>query len=292
MTNFNLKSPTIGAIREFVGSQTLRGDLKELALKAGADAARIMTIKISGNIRKEDYKSKKTLMDEMFDTVYEDFEKPEADGICLRMIGLLLGPEQGPVAPFSVSPQAEVSQESLEKLERGLAKSGLSIAQITDTTVAGAVLDAALEQTQDSDMQEATDLIMKALRRLPTDKPGAITACTTACESVCRIALERLRLPLPKSKQLPDYLKTLCRQSNIRALAGFGGEGTRRVFGNLQGLAQNSYRAAHELGDRHAGGNSASEPSAFAASLLVTSCATLTIIIAGAIAHNEIELTH
>ena len=153
-------------------------------------------------------------------------------------------------------------------------------------------LDAALEQTQDSDMQEATDLIMKALRRLPTDKPGAITACTTACESVCRIALERLRLPLPKSKQLPDYLKTLCRQSNIRALAGFGGEGTRRVFGNLQGLAQNSYRAAHELGDRHAGGDSASEPSAFAASLLVTSCATLTIITAGATARNEIELTH
>ena len=171
-------------------------------------------------------------------------------------------------------------------------KSGLSIAQITDTTVAGAVLDAALERTQDSAMQEATDLIMKAFRRLPTDKPGAITACTTACESVCRIALERLSLPLPKDKQLPDYLKALCDQTNIRALAGVGGKGTKRVFGNLQGLAQNSYLAAHQLGDRHAGGDSASEPSAFAADLLVTSCAALTTIIAGAVARNEIKPTH
>ena len=292
MTNVNLKAPTIGAIREFVDSQTSRDKLKELALEAGANADRIMKIMVLGNMKSADYKSKTTLMNEIFDTAYEDFEKPEADGIYLRMIGLLLGPEQGPVEPFSDSPQAEVSPETLEKLERGLAKSGLSIAQITDTTVAGAVLDAALERTQNSDMQEATDLIMKALRRLSTDKPGAITACTTACESVCRLALERLRLPLPKRKKLPDYLKTLCEQTNIKALACFGGEGTRRVFGNLQGLAQNSYRAAHELGDRHAGGDSASEPSAFAADLLVTSCAALTSIIAGAVARNEIELTH
>ena len=88
--------------------------------------------------------------------------------------------------------------------------------------------------------------------------PPAITACTTACESVCRIALDRLSLPLPKDKQLPDYLKALCDQTNIRALAGVGGaKGTKRVFGNLQGLAQNSYLAAHQLGDRHAGGDSA-----------------------------------
>ena len=35
-------------------------------------------------------------MNEIFDTICEDFEKPEADGIYLRMIGLLLGPEQKP----------------------------------------------------------------------------------------------------------------------------------------------------------------------------------------------------
>ena len=290
--NVNLKAQTIGAIREFVDSQTSRDKLKELALQAGANTDRIMKIMVLGNMKSAGYKSKTTLMNEIFDTIYEDFEKPEADGIYLRMIGLLLGPEQSPVAPFSDYSQAEVSPETLEKMERGLAKSGLSIAQITDTTIAGAVLDVALARTQDSDMQEATDLIMKALRRLSTDKPGAITACTTACESVCRIALERLRLPLPTCKQLPDYLKTLCDQTNIRALACVGGEATRKVFGNLQGLAQNSYRAAHKLGDRHAGGDIASEPSAFAADLLVTSCAVLTIIIAGAVARNEIEPTH
>ena len=239
--NVNLKAQTIGAIREFVDSQTSRDELKELALKAGANTARIMKTMVLGNMESAGYKSKTTLMNEIFDTIYEDFEKLEADGIYLRMISLLRGPEQKSVAPHS---QAEVSPETLEKLERGLAKSGLSIAQITDTTFAGAVLDVALARTQDSDMQEATDLIMKALRRLSTDKPGAITACTTACESVCRIALERLGLPLPTCKQLPDYLKTLCDRTNIRALACVGGEATKKVFGNLQGLAQNSYRAA------------------------------------------------
>ena len=292
MTNVNLKAQTIGTIREFVDSQTSRDKLKELALKAGANADRIMEIMVLGNMQSAGYKSKTTLMNEIFDTVYEDFEKPEADGIYLRMIGLLLAPEQRPVAPFSDSPQAEVPPEALEKLERGLGKSGLSIAQITDTTVAGAVLDLALEQTRDSGMQEATNLLMKGLHRRSTDKAGAITACTTACESACRIALERLRLPLPTHKQLPNYLKALCDQTNIRALARVGGEDTKKVFGSLQGLAQNSYLAAHELGDRHAGGDSASEPSAFAAALLVTSCAALTSIIAGAVARNEIESTH
>ena len=42
MTNVNLEDTTIGAIREFINSQTSRDQLKELALKAGANADRII----------------------------------------------------------------------------------------------------------------------------------------------------------------------------------------------------------------------------------------------------------
>ena len=52
--NVNLKAQTIGAIREFVDSQTSRDKLKELALKAGANADRIMPIMVLGNINERD----------------------------------------------------------------------------------------------------------------------------------------------------------------------------------------------------------------------------------------------
>ena len=48
----DLASSTIGAIREFIDSQSSRADLKSLALSAGAKAGRVMKIKISGNMRR------------------------------------------------------------------------------------------------------------------------------------------------------------------------------------------------------------------------------------------------
>ena len=275
--DFDLASSTIGAIREFIDSQTSRGDLKGLALKAGAKTDRLMRIKISGNMGDADYKSKSELMGAIIDTVYEDFQKPEADGILLRMIDILID-----------SRETLIPVEQLQDLERGLAKSHLSVAQVTGSTGAVALLETTAEQTRTSDMREATDLLMKGLLRLSTDKPGAITACTSACESACRIAIERLGLPLPARKQLPYYLKALCDQTNIIALARVSGEDTRKIFGALRGLAQHSYRAAHELGDRHAQGDCASEPTALGADLAIVSCAALTIVIAGAVARNEV----
>ena len=276
--DFNLASSTIGAIREFIDSQTSRGNLKSLALKAGASSERIMRIKISGNMRDPNYRSKTQLMGEIIDTVYEDFEKPEADGIFLRMTEHLLGtrPEWRPA-------------EEVENLERGLAASNLSIAQVTGSTGIAALLETTADRTRISDLKEATDLLTKGLLRLSTDKPGAITACTSACESTCRIALERLGLPLPARKQLPDYLDALCDQTNIMALARVSGEETRRLFGSLRGLARHSYQAAHELGDRHAQGERATEPTAIAADLAVASCAALATIIAGTIERGELE---
>ena len=201
--DFDLASSTIAAIREFIDRQTSRSDLKGLALKAGARTDRVMRIKISGNMRDPGYRSKATLMGEIIDTVYEDFEKPEADGILLRMIDSLVG------ATGSLIPNDE-----LDKLERALANSSLSLAQVTGSTTAVALLETSAEQTRTSDLNEATDLLRKGLLRLSTDKSGAITACTSACESVCRIALERLDLPLPARKQLPDYLDALCDRTN------------------------------------------------------------------------------
>ena len=275
--DFDLASSTIGAIREFIDSQTSRGDLKGLALKAGAKTDRVLRIKISGNMRDPDYKSKSELMGAIIDTVYEDFNKPEADGILLRMVDSLLGARE-----------TLIPAEQLQNLERELAESHLSIAQITGSTSAVALLETTVQQTRISDMREATDLLMKGMLRLSTDKPGAVTACTSACESACRIALERLGLPLPARKQLPDYLEALCDQTNIIALARVSGEDTKKIFGALRGLAQHSYRAAHELGDRHAQGDCASEPTALGADLAIVSCAALTTVIAGAVARNEI----
>ncbi len=217
-------------------------------------------------------------MGEIVDTVYSDFEKPEADGVLLRMIDVLISDQHD-----------LVSSEKLEALENGLAKSRLSIAQVTHSTAAVGLLEVTAEHTQNSAMKEATELLTKGLLRFSTDKPGAITACTSACESACRIALERLGLPLPAQKQLPEYLEALCERTNIMDLARVSGEDTKKLFGNLRGLARHSYQAAHQLGDRHAQGDSASQPTAIGADLVITSCAALTTVIVGAVARGELK---
>ena len=273
----DLASSTIGAIREFIDSQTSRSDLKSLTLSAGAKADRVMKIKISGNMSDPGYKSKAQLMGEIIDTVYEDFEKPEADGILLRIVRDLIATRE-----------TWIPAEELARLERGLTASNLSIVQVTGSAAAVALLETTAEQTRASDLKEATDLLTKALLRLSTDKPGAITACTSACESTYRIALKRLGLPLPARKQLPDYLDSLSDQTNIMDLARVSGEETRKIFGSLRGLARHSYQAAHELGDRHAQDDRASDPTAIAADLAVISCAALTTVIVSAIARDEL----
>ena len=274
----NLESSTIAGIRTFIDTQTSRSDLKNLALSAGAKSERVMPIRISSNMSGPGYKSKAELMYEMFDTVYIDFKKPEADRILLRMIHELISNQYDQFLP-----------NQLEALERGLEKSGLSISQITLNTTAVRLLEVAAERAEDSAMNEATDLLMKGLLRLSTDTPGAITACTSACESACRIALERLSLPLPARKQLPAFLNALCDQTNIKALTRVSGEDTRKIFGSLRGLAQHSYRAAHKLGDRHAQGDGASISTTIGADLVIVSCAALTTVIAGAVARNELK---
>jgi hypothetical protein len=277
MSNVTLKSQTIGAIRRFVSVNTLRDGLKELLLEAGANAERILPIQIS-NTRSSNYTSMSELLNLCFDTIYQDFEKPDADGILLRSVGLLVN-RQGNSLP----------EGSLQELERGLATSGTSIAQIVQATAALTPIEAAFDQTSIAQLHESSALLMKGMRRMSTDPAGAITACTSACESVCRTALEKLGLPLPSGKQLPDYFIALCQQTNLEALARINGEDTKKVFSALRSVAQAAYQAAHHLGDRHAHGEQASESSQFCTELLLVSTSAIAALVAGALARNELK---
>jgi ubiquinone biosynthesis protein UbiJ len=278
--NVILKSQTIGAIRRFVSVNTSRDGLKELLLEAGASADRLLPIQVTNNTRSSDYKSMSELLSLCFDTIYQDFQKPDADGILLRSVG------------FVVNRRGDSLREgSLQELERGLAASGTSVAQVTEATAATAPVEVAFDKTSIAQLREASELLAKGLRRLSTDPPGAITACTSACESVCRTALEKLGLPLPAGKQLPDYLVALCQQTNLEALARVSGEESKKVFSALRALAQASYQAAHQLGDRHAHGDQAPEPSPFGTELVVMSSAAITALVAGALARNELKPT-
>jgi hypothetical protein len=276
-----LKAQSIGSIRRFVSRFTSRDGLKELLLEAGANADRVLNLTVTNQTRSSAYLSMAELLNQGFDTIYQDFDKPEADGIVIRMIGLLL-----------VRGKGSQFLEVLPELEQGLSFSGLTIAQVQQATTATTALETASQQAQAAQLTEATELIAKGLRRLTTDRPGAITACTAAAESACRIVLERFNLPLPAGKTLPDYLQTICQQTNIEALARVGGEDTRRIFGSLRGLTQSLYQAAHQHGDRHAHGQDAVEPSPFTADLLVSACAALTTVIAGTLARGELQATH
>ena len=276
-----LKSQTIGAIRRFVSLNTSRDGLKELLLEAGADAKRILKISLGTPMGEAGYISASVLLNQGFDTIYEDLERPEADGTLLRMAGIL-----------AVRNHERLKEGSLQDLERGLMASNLTIAQITQATAGIIPLETAAEQSETAQLREVADLLKKGLRRLTNDRSGSITACTSAAESACRVALERLGLPLPASKQLPDYLVSLCQKTNIEALARASSEDTKKVFTSLRGLAQSTYQAAHQLGDRHAHGDTASEPSPFTTELLAMSCAALTTIVAGTLARNELKRLH
>ncbi len=243
-----LKSQTIGAIRRFVSLNTSRDDLKELLLEGGANADRVLKISLGTPMGAKGYVSASVLLNNGFDTIYEDFDRPEADGILLRMAGIL-----------ARRIHDRLKSDSLQDLECGLAASGVTVAQITHATAATAPLETAADQAGAAQLHEVTDLLAKGLRRLTTDRAGAITACTSAAESACRVALERLCFSLPAAKQLPDYLNALCQQTNFEALARVAGEDTQKVFKALRGLAQSAYQAAHQLGDRHAHGENAAD---------------------------------
>jgi len=276
MTPFTLHSRAIATIRHLLSTYLTRDEMKQFLLEAGASSDRILRINTSGNMRSRTYMSKSDILNAGYDTIPEDFDKAEADGILCELVRLILTRKQ-------------VSEADQQQLDRALSASGVTLHDILQPGPAQDVLRGTAEDLTAAGLKEAHDLLKKALLRLGPDPDGAVTAAVSAAESVCREALTRLSIALPAKKQLPDYLVALCKQTNIQDLAALGGEDSKKVFGSLRGLAQNTYQAAHQWGDRHAHGDKARDIPPFAVDLMVVSSAAVGSIVAGALGRGELQ---
>lgn len=271
-----LNSKAIGAIRSFVDWYTSRDGLKQILLDAGANSNRVLSIYVSSDAKASGYKSKSTIMNEGFDTIYKDFQKEEADGILIELVRLIYS-------------RKDVIDQDLTNLEQALSSSGVMLNQILEPIAGQDILEFAMDTLNTANLKEAHDLLQKALKRIITDPSGAITAAVSAAESVCREALARLGIPEPNTKQLPNYLVELRRKTNLNDLAWVVNIEDRAIKA-LSSLAENSYQAAHETGDRHAHGDTAAPPSPFIVDMLVTSACAITVVLAGALHRNELVL--
>jgi hypothetical protein len=276
MTPFTLHSKAIATIRYLLSTYLTRDEMKQFLLEAGASSDRILRIDASGNMRSPTYTSKSGILNTGYDTIFDDFDKAEAVGILCELARLI----------FS---RKRVSEGDRRVLEAALSASGVNLTEIIESSAGQDVVHLAVDSLDTANLKEARDLLKKALLRMDTDPSGAITAAVSAAESVCREALTRLNIALPAKKQLPDYLAALCKQTNIEDLAALGGEDARKVFGSLRGLAQNTYQAAHQVGDRHAHGDTAASPSAVVVEMLVTSACAITVVLAGALRREELK---
>ena len=276
MRSVELNSKAIGAIRRLVDSYTSRDELKQFLLDAGANSDRILSIHVSGNKKSLAYKSKSTILNEGFDTVYEDFVKEEADGVLLELVRIIFSKKQ-------------VSEDDRANLEGIFSANGLTLSEVLRSGSGQDILHHAVDFSDAANLREASELLKKALLRTTTDPTGAITAAVSAAESVCREALSRLGIPEPSLKQLPKYLIELRRNTNIEELARIPNV-KDKVIKALSSLAENSYQAAHETGDRHAHGDTAVPPSSLIVDMLVTSACAITVILTGALRRNELRV--
>ena len=74
----------------------------------------------------------------------------------------------------------------------------------------------------------------------------------------------------------------LCRNTNINNLVSVPNIGDRTIKA-LSSLAENSYKAAREMGDRHAHGDTATSPTPLIVDMLVTSACAITDILVRAL---------
>jgi hypothetical protein len=276
MTSVELNSKAIGAIRRLVDTYTSRDELKQFLLDAGANSDRILSIHVSGNMKSSTYKSKSTILNEGFDTIPADFKKQESDGVMLELVRIVFSRKQ-------------VSENDRANLEGILSANGLVLSEILGSGLGQDLLHHAVDSSEAASFRETSELLKKALLRTTTDPTGAITAAVSAAESVCREALSRLGLPEPSSKQLPKFLVELRRNTNIEELARIPNV-EDRVITALSSLAENSYRAAHETGDRHAHGDTAVPPSPLIVDMVVTSACAITVVLTGALRRNELRV--
>jgi hypothetical protein len=86
--NMPLSSASIASIRSLLYSLS-RGDIKQVLLEAGAKAERILPVLIINDIRSSKYLTKDTIISLLFDSIYADFEKDEADKVLLNLVHIL-----------------------------------------------------------------------------------------------------------------------------------------------------------------------------------------------------------
>lgn len=276
MAHIILNSKAIAAIRRLLSENSSRDEIKQFLLEAGAKSDRILKIHVSSNMKSPGYKSVSQILNEGFDTIYEDFSKEEADGILLELVRVLFSRKQ-------------VEQKDRESIEHALSASDVALNEILESIAGQDILHFAVDSSEAANLDEAQELLKKALLRTTTDPSGAITAAISAAESVCREALSRLGIPYPSSKQFPKYLVELRRNTNIEELAWVSNVGDK-VIKSLSSLVENSYQAAHETGDRHAHGDTAAPLSPLVVDMLVTSACAITVVLAGALRRNELKI--
>lgn len=84
-----LSSITIAAIKSLL-SQCSRNQIKQLLLEAGATSERIMPIPVVNNTKSQNnYHSINSLISLMFDTIYNDFKKDEADQVRINLLRIM-----------------------------------------------------------------------------------------------------------------------------------------------------------------------------------------------------------
>lgn len=276
MIPIKLNSKAIGAIRDLAKKELNRAELKQFLFVAGANSDRISAIDVVGETKSPAYKSMTTIMNDGFDTLPQDFSKEEADGIRIELLRLIFSRKQ-------------VSEKDRADIAKAFSTCDVALDEILEPNATLNIVQTSMECSESAALKEAHDLLKEALLRITTDPRGAITAAVTAAVSVCREALSRLGIPEPSKRQLPKYLVELRRNTNIEELAQVPNvEG--RVIKALSSLAENSYQAAHETGDRHAHGDSAGPPTPLIVDLLVTSACAISVVLAGALRRDELKL--
>ncbi len=268
-----LSSKAIGAVRRVFESRFSRAAMKQLLLDAGADSGRVLKIPVVGNIKSKEYLSKATIISKGFDTIYEDFDKEEADGVVLELVRQMHARSSD---LFRDERDADV-----DALADALAAEGIELAELLEPAAQASVGRVAVEQMQELGLNEARELGLKALRRLRTDPSGAVTAAVSAAESVGKAALQRLDLRLPGKATLSKVLVAIRKETNFEEVFG-SGEKAKRVVTSLSSLTENLYLLSHEAGARHGPGEGQHGTEEPLAELIVSCCSTISFAIMGA----------
>lgn len=258
-----LCTKTIGLIRYYLMRFT-RSKIKQMLLESGISKKRMSQIPVIDNMKSSKYLSKENILTLGFDTTYEDFDEPEADGIVLEILRMMARHE---IDSFNPPYSKEVAEIALS-----LGKDGYSIGEIINKTTSES-LKLLGERLEGIGSNRALTDFKKIIRRILTDSSGAITAATSMLESICKFALDELGISY-RENQLPDLLGKIRRESTLETIFQEG-EKSKRVIKAISSLTENLYFLAHEAGDRHGHDEKTPEATTELAELFINCCVTV-----------------